>query len=94
MSIREDLVLFLLGDYVEFNYKSKRWRRKREAILRRDGYKCQECKKYGRAREAVTVHHIKHADTHPELAYEDSNLVSLCNPCHNKMHPEKGGKRY
>lgn len=77
-----------------FDYKGKRWRRKRAAILRRDKYLCQECKKYGRRREAVTVHHIKHVDEYPELAYSDDNLVSLCNACHNKMHPEKGGRRW
>lgn len=79
---------------MEFDYTSKRWRKKRERILRRDGYKCRECRKYGRAREAVTVHHIKHVDEYPELAYVDDNLISLCNPCHNKMHPEKGGGRW
>ena len=79
---------------MEFDYKSKRWKTKRLAILRRDKYLCQECRKYGKIKEAVTVHHIKHADTHPELAFEDSNLESLCTGCHNKMHPEKGGRRY
>lgn len=54
---------------------------------------CVECRKYGRHREAVTVHHIKHVDEYPELAYIDSNLESLCNACHNKMHPEKGGHK-
>lgn len=78
----------------EFDYKNKKWQKKRAAILRRDGYLCQECKKYGRRREAVTVHHIKHAETYPELAYTDSNLTSLCNACHNKMHPEKGGRHW
>ena len=79
---------------MEFNYKSSKWKRKRAVILRRDKYLCQECKKYGRRRDAVTVHHIKHADTNPELAYTDSNLTSLCQACHNKMHPEKGGRKY
>ena len=79
---------------MEFDYKSKRWKIKRLAILRRDKYLCQECKKYGRIRQAVTVHHIKHADTHPELAYDNDNLESLCKGCHNKKHPEKGGRKY
>ena len=79
---------------MEFDYKSKRWKIKRLAILRRDKYLCQECKKYGKIRQAVTVHHIKHADTHPELAYDNDNLESLCQGCHNKKHPEKGGRKY
>lgn len=73
----------------EFDYTSKKWRRKRESILRRDRYMCQECRKYGRQRQATTVHHIKHVDEHPELAYTDKNLISLCDACHNKAHPEK-----
>ena len=79
---------------MEFNYKSTRWKKKRAAILVRDRYLCQECKKYGRRRDADTVHHIEHVEDKPELAYVDSNLESLCQACHNKKHPEKGGRRY
>ena len=61
-----------------FDYTSKPWERKRAAILRRDDYRCVWCRRYGRNRPAVVVHHIKHVDEYPELAYEDSNLVSLC----------------
>lgn len=75
--------------YGRFDYTGKAWRAKRKTILRRDGYQCRECRRYGRARDAVEVHHIKPVDEYPELAYEDSNLVSLCHACHNKMHPEK-----
>lgn len=32
---------------------------------------CQHCKRYGKAVQATTVHHIKHADEYPELAYEE-----------------------
>lgn len=74
-----------------FDYKGKRWKKKRKAILKRDNYLCQECKKYGRRREAQTVHHIKPVELFPELAFVDSNLTSLCGACHNKQHPEKGG---
>lgn len=72
-----------------FDYKSARWKRKRERILKRDNYLCQWCKRYGRTVEASTVHHIKHADEYPELAFIDNNLVSLCTGCHNKAHPER-----
>ncbi|MDE6707870.1 MAG: HNH endonuclease [Oscillospiraceae bacterium] len=61
--------------------------------MRRDGYQCQDCKRYGRLREAVTVHHIQHLAEHPELALQSENLISLCAECHNKRHPEKGGRR-
>lgn len=72
-------------------YKSARWKKKREHILRRDKYLCRNCRRYGRIRERTEVHHIKHADEFPELWWDDSNLVSLCKACHAKQHPEKGG---
>lgn len=75
-----------------FFYKSTKWLRKREAILRRDGYMCQKCKRYGKRVPATVVHHIKHLEDYPELAYDDSNLISLCAACHDKEHPEKGRK--
>lgn len=74
-------------------YKSSAWLRKRDMILKRDNYLCQDCKRYGKHTEATTVHHIKHYDEHPELALSDFNLVSLCAACHNKRHPEKGGRK-
>ena len=72
-----------------FDYTVPRWRRKRKKILARDGYRCQQCKRYGRNVEATEVHHIKHVDQYPELAWVDSNMVSLCHACHNAQHPEK-----
>ena len=74
-------------------YVSPQWRKKRELILRRDGYRCQECRRYGRITQANTVHHIKHLEDRPDLALVSSNLVSLCRACHAKAHPEKGGAR-
>ena len=72
-------------------YDSERWKKKRENILRRDGYQCRICKRYGKNTPATEVHHIKHLDEYPELAFANSNLISLCHACHNRQHPEKGG---
>lgn len=74
-------------------YASEKWKRKRAVILRRDGYMCQRCKKYGRIRPATIVHHIKELEDFPELALTNSNLESVCLACHNALHPEKGGRR-
>ena len=75
-------------------YKTKAWKRKRLSILKRDKYLCQHCKRYGRRRDATTVHHIKHYEDYPELGLVDSNLISLCSTCHNKEHPEKVERKY
>ncbi|MFV0527751.1 MAG: HNH endonuclease [Lachnospiraceae bacterium] len=67
-------------------YLTSKWKAKRGKILRRDGYQCQECKRYGRGTEADTVHHVYSRIEHPRLAYESWNLISLCTKCHNTMH--------
>ena len=82
-------------------YDSRAWRRKRLEILQRDLFECQDCRdrleranKEGIAlsgedrkiRRAKEVHHIKELRDHPELAFDDDNLISLCTQCHNLRH--------
>lgn len=76
------------GNEIAF-YKSTVWLCKRKHILKRDNYECQHCKLKGMYSKAETVHHIKHLKDYPQLAIEDDNLISLCNVCHNIVHPEK-----
>lgn len=73
-------------------YKQKRWKRKRQYILTRDLYMCQENKRYGRTVEANTVHHIYPVEDYPELAFTDWNLISLSHSEHNKMHDRNTDK--
>ncbi|MBO0962506.1 HNH endonuclease [Neobacillus sp. MM2021_6] len=70
-------------------YKTSRWKSKREKILKRDEYLCQECKRFGRSKGASTVHHINTMRNRPDLRLETWNLVSLCNKCHEQMHDRK-----
>jgi len=74
------------------NYKDKRWLRKREYILKRDGYNCQESKRYGKRVTATMVHHIYPADLYPELRYVDWNLISFSDNKHNGMHDRVTGE--
>jgi 5-methylcytosine-specific restriction protein A len=79
-------VAFLFGvDSMNF-YKTKQWKRKRESILRRDEYLCQECKRYGKTIQATMVHHIVPLEKRPEFKLMSWNLISLCNKCHEAMH--------
>ena len=71
-------------------YRSQKWKIFRERVLRRDDYTCQRCKRYGRVTPAREVHHIKHLEDYPELAFAPDNCISLCKICHNMQHPEKG----
>lgn len=73
-------------------YKTTRWRAKREKILRRDGYLCQESKRYGKLIPADTVHHIFPRDEFPEYSLEGFNLISLSAKAHDEMHDRTSGK--
>lgn len=70
-------------------YDSKKWRKKRDHILRLDGYKDRYEARYGRAVEAVVVHHIYPRDKFPEYEWEDWNLISVSVSTHQKFHKRK-----
>ena len=67
-------------------YKSRRWELLRAAILRRDGYMCQDRKRYGKRVQADHVHHALPREQFPQYQWEPWNLVSLCTEAHNEMH--------
>ncbi|WP_072071426.1 HNH endonuclease [Raoultella ornithinolytica] len=56
------------------------WDIRRSRILKHDNHLCQNCLRNGRAVTATTVDHIK-AKAHGGTD-DDSNLESLCWPCH------------
>ncbi|SET55818.1 HNH endonuclease [Natronincola peptidivorans] len=87
--MKKELLKAIIEGNVRKFYKSIEWIKKRAEILLRDNNECQKCKKKGLFSLAECVHHIKHLKSHPELALTDSNLISLCNACHNEEHPEK-----
>lgn len=74
------------------DYKSKRWRRKRREILRRDKERCRECRRYGIGATATVAHHVFPAEDYPELIWESWNLIGLCESCHGAMHDRITGK--
>lgn len=72
-------------NYEQF-YKCKKWKQIRAQALRRDGYMCTLCKRYGKIKEAYIVHHLTPIDKAPSEALNINNLISLCFNCHNKVH--------
>lgn len=82
-------------------YDWPEWKNKRKEILSSDNFDCQLCKRRGRLRSALIVHHVKHLRDRPDLALSmidpdtgERQLVSLCRSCHEEQHPERGLKRY
>ena len=72
-------------------YKTWRWVRLRDKILRRDGYMSREARRYGRAEEATVVHHCWPAEEYPEFAWEPWNLISVTQEEHRAFHTADGG---
>jgi 5-methylcytosine-specific restriction endonuclease McrA len=62
-------------------YRSRRWAALRLQAKRRDGFRCTSCGARGR----LEIHHRKPVRTHPELAYDLSNLTCLCPTCHVRI---------
>lgn len=67
-------------------YNSKAWRRLSHKIIREHHKECRICRDEKRLTRATLAHHIKPLRTHPELAYEPSNLMPLCHDCHERIH--------
>src|SRR6516165_5025279 len=64
------------------------WVNIREAVLRRDNYKCVECGTPCRSAEADVHHLLPRSAGGPD---EPSNLVTLCDGCHAAHHPKLAG---
>ncbi|MGJ3195083.1 HNH endonuclease [Peribacillus frigoritolerans] len=62
-----------------------RFQKLRKQILYRDDYQCQRCIKFNRydhtTMENLEVHHIKSWRDFKALAYEPSNLITVCRYC-------------
>jgi 5-methylcytosine-specific restriction endonuclease McrA len=68
--------------YPEF-LKSDYWRKVRNKVLERDGYKCKLCGSV----DNLVVHHKTYKNHNNELKHLE-DLVTVCNYCHHKIHSE------
>ena len=75
-----------------FDYKSRRWLRLREQVLREAGYRCEYARRFGRREQATRVHHIWPAEDFPEYAWCRWNLIALSLASHEAMHVPGSGR--
>lgn len=61
-------------------YRDPRWAALRLEAKRRDGWKCVQCGARGR----LECDHIKPVRSRPDLAFDLTNLQSLCPSCHTR----------
>jgi hypothetical protein len=73
--------MILAGDMPKKVLSHRAWR---ERVLKRDSYVCQwaDCK----SKIALHAHHIKYKSTHPELALDIDNGITLCRKHHAEIH--------
>lgn len=55
------------------------WRRK---VLERDNYACKLCEN----KNKLVAHHIIEAQDNPDLKFEITNGITLCQKCHIEIH--------
>jgi len=71
-------------------HKSIRWSTRmaqwRNRVYKRDDWTCKLCGSRSRSKNLITLncHHIKRFNDYPELRFEVSNGVTLCEDCHRK----------
>jgi 5-methylcytosine-specific restriction endonuclease McrA len=59
----------------------------RKAVLERDGYTCQACRRQcSKYERGLAAHHLAPYAANVQLRYERSNGVTLCRKCHLKLH--------
>lgn len=76
-------------------YRDRRWPALRLMAKRRDGWACVQCG----SRHRLEVDHVKPVRHCPDLAFEPTNLQTLCAACHTRKtriecgHPELSPER-
>lgn len=64
--------------------RSPEWRKIRQAVLKRDNYLCQACLR----NKASHVHHLSYELYNKIGRSAAFELVAICRPCHEQIHPD------
>jgi hypothetical protein len=69
--------------------RHRKWQRKRLSIFNRDGWKCTRCSDLNDSIELHVHHLVYHRNRNP-WEYEDCELTTLCDACHQIVHKRLG----
>lgn len=74
----------------ERDWNDPRYKAWRLAVYKRDKFTCRmlHCKKKG-FKHKIQAHHIKKWSEHPDLRFEVSNGITLCQSCHKKIEGQE-----
>lgn len=79
-----------MKDYATQFYKSRTWRKTREAYAKSKGGLCERCLAKGLYNAGEIVHHKKHISpdniTDPNILLNWDNLELVCRECHAQEH--------
>ena len=68
-----------MSDFFQ-KYKHPKWQAKRLSVLERDKFTCQQCRS---AEKTLHVHHKIYRKSANPWDYADSDLITLCEDCHD-----------
>lgn len=60
--------------------KNPKWQKKRLKIFQRDNFRCKLCND---DKTTLNVHHKKYIKNHKPWEYNEDDLITLCDDCHN-----------
>jgi len=71
------------------NYKEQlltfEWQNKRLKIIKRDNFCCVKCG----SKNQLEVHHKKYSKLKLAWQYPNSNFITVCKNCHDKIHIDR-----
>lgn len=72
--------VMLRSSMTQAERKTRRYKLFRQSMFERDNFRCVECG----SNNKIELHHIKPYATNKELAYNTTNVKTLCRECHKK----------
>lgn len=70
-------------------YARSFWKELMQVVRQRDGNKCVRCGTPNTRKNRLHAHHIKPWAGNPDARFDLSNIITLCQSCHNWVHSKE-----